>query len=113
MPTYTFECPACNEYYEEFFHIDECPSAIPCTCGEYANKIINYAPALGKGTNDGNFKPYFDEQLNQHFQSADEKRTWLKTNDYVQVSGSTSPTTSKPGNFHCTQHQASTLKRPD
>ncbi len=113
MPIYSYQCEACDEYYEEWYMHSDFPDAILCKCGEYANKIIAYAPSLGKGTKDGNFKPYYDMQLDQHFQSADEKKQWLKANDYEQVSGDSSPQESKEGNFYCTETQASKLKRPD
>lgn len=40
MPLYNFECLSCGSIKEKFFHIDDCPAAIKCECGEKAQKII-------------------------------------------------------------------------
>lgn len=111
-PTYSFECKICGEYFEEWYHIADMPDELPCPCGAYAERIIAYAPALQSTQMDGNFKPYYDDQLAEHFQTADEKKKWLKDNDYVQVSGPLCPQKDLPGNFQCTQGQSKAIKPP-
>ncbi len=106
MPVYSYECKACGNYYEEFYSIDNYPHEVPCTCGEYADQIIAYAPSLDTSNFDGDFHPYFDGQLGQHFQSLDEKKHWLKENNFTQPTGPNCPTKDLPGNFECTKTQA-------
>lgn len=111
MPTYSFECPICNSYYEAWYHVEDMPDDIPCTCGAQAERVIAYAPAIPHSQMDTSFQPYYDAQLDQHFQSADHKKKWLKDNDYVQTSGPISPKKDLPGNFKCTAGQAKRIRK--
>ena len=105
MPIYCYNCPVCNNYYEELYGCEDYPQEIPCTCGEYAKIFISSAPALKTDNFEGDFDPYYDGQLGQHFQSKSQKDKWLKDNDLEQVSGPSSPQEDKPGNFKCTESQ--------
>lgn len=40
-PLYDFMCDSCGKVKEKFFHIDDCPKAILCDCGERAKKFIS------------------------------------------------------------------------
>jgi len=109
MPYYSYQCDACDNYYEELYHIADYPRSIPCSCGNHANIIIAYAPSLDTSNFDGDFHPYYDDQLAQHFQSLDEKKHWLKQNNYTQPTGPNCPQKDKPGNFRCTKTQSEKL----
>jgi len=93
MPTYSYQCETCGQYYEEYFKIDHYPEEIPCTCGDYAHKIIAYAPCLINTDewSDTKFVPHFDEQLGQHFESKEERKAFLKKEGIVVTKGPNSP----------------------
>ena len=109
MPMYEYQCPICGQYYEEFASLEDYNKPITCECGEEAVRIIGSAPAIDTSNLEGNFTPYYDGQLDQHFQSKSQKDKWLKDNGYTQVSGPSCPQEDKPGNFRCTESQAKKL----
>lgn len=93
MFLYEYICPACGQYYEEYAHLEDCDKPIPCTCGEYAERVICTAPALINTDewSDTKFTPHFDVQLGAHFNSKEERNAHLEEKGLVAIEGPNSP----------------------
>ena len=111
FPIYEYHCSTCNSYYEESASVADYNKPIPCTCGDYAERIIASAPAIVGSDywSDTKFNPHYDAQLGKYFGTKEEKLNYLKSKDLTQTSGSLSPRTSTLGATKCNQAQAELL----
>lgn len=66
------------------------------------------APSLG-GEIRNHFNAHFDITQGQYFESAEQKKNWLKSKDKEQVEGGLSPRTSSGGRVICTKTQAASF----
>lgn len=114
MPLYEYRCSTCGEYYEEMASLDKYNEPIPCTCGDYAERIIASAPAIiGSDTwSDTKFNPHYDAQLGKYFSTKEEKLNHLKKED-LTYTGSFSPRKSSLGMTKCTKEQSKVLSEKD
>ena len=93
MFLYEYICPVCGLYHEAYASLKDCNKPILCDCGEYAERAICTAPGIinTDSWSDTKFKPHFDEQLGQHFDSREERNNHLKSKGLVEVEGPKSP----------------------
>jgi len=100
-----FKCQSCGILFEDF--IDRGQTQTDCECGGIASKaFITRAPAvLGCES----FNPHFDIQLGAHFQSKEDKKSFLKKHDREQVSGLSSPRKTIGSSVVCTKEQGQKL----
>ena len=98
MPLYEYTCKSCGKYYEEFASLENYNKPIPCSCGDYAERIIASAPAVvGSDTwSDTKFNAHYDAQLGKYFGTKEQKLNYLKSKD-LTYTGSLSPRKSTPG----------------
>lgn len=82
MPLYDWLCEDCGKLWEECFSLIDLPDTIPCTCGGKSHRTFTKAPTLtGELGNYARRKfPYYDECLDQTFNTLREKNTYLKEN---------------------------------
>lgn len=97
-----FECKACGTF-DEVVDSDSADCLCP-KCGLLSQRVFLTAPAL-TGDIRRDFKPHYDFQFGQHFQSYDDKKRYLESTGRKQVSGALTQRDSKI-TPHCTKDQA-------
>lgn len=96
-----FECTKCSSEFDEIVSMNT--KSTKCQCGSKAISIIKPVYVSQEARE---FNPHYDEQLGTHFNSKEEKQSWLKKNNKEQISGFSSPRKSNKSSIICTREQA-------
>lgn len=94
------KCGAFEKIVDRDDTVTECPS-----CDYVSERVFIQAPAL-TGEIRHEFKPHYDHQFGQHFQTREEKKAYLEKTGRVQYSGPLSPPKSTQMTPYCTKQQA-------
>ena len=93
------ECPKCGI---KEVSIESGIRDCRCECGLMAHVL----PCAPRVVGADSFNPHFDQQLGKHFDTAEEKKTFLRETGRDQVGGPPSPRKSNKSNIICTKEQA-------
>lgn len=103
-----FQCIDCGDFEEV---VDRDSSFAPCPrCDRKSERVFRKAPALTGEIRTG-FNSHYDEQLGQYFESAEQKKAFLKKTNREQINGHLSPRKSRGTSILCTKDQAKKLSK--
>lgn len=87
MPTYTYQCPACNEIVEEFRSVNERYS-VKCACGQAMEIVILAPPNHPK-----EMLPHFDRGLGCEVRDRADRQRIMDAKGLKEAGDSDHPTT--------------------
>ena len=87
MPTYSYQCPCCNEIVEEFRSVGE-RNTVKCDCGAQMEIVILAPPAHPK-----EILPYFDNGLGCRVQDRADRKRIMRAKGLKEAGDSDHPTT--------------------
>ncbi len=103
-----FLCTDCGVFEET---VDRNISHALCPrCAKNSERTFLTAPSLG-GEIRTHFNAHYDEQIGQYFETAEQKKAFLKKTNREQISGHLSPRKTKGTSILCTKDQAKKLDR--
>lgn len=107
MPIYCYYCPKCGNEKEEVHSVDNRYNAGNCNCGELYRIALQPVRAIGHIFS---FTPHYDYQLGRHFETAEEKATYLKSKNMSQINGENSPQGKEGMRVACSKSDAKKLE---